>query len=50
MSACNETNLMHYLSSAYPVTIPLHVLDLLVAQMSRGNILYMQQMVHVCFS
>jgi hypothetical protein len=29
--ACNETNLMHYLSSVYSVTIPLHVLGLLVA-------------------
>jgi hypothetical protein len=28
---CNETNLMHYLSSVYWVTIPLHVLDLLLA-------------------
>jgi hypothetical protein len=30
-SACNETNLMHYLSSFYSVTIPLHVSSLLVA-------------------
>jgi hypothetical protein len=29
--AFNETNLMHYLSSVYSVTIPLHVLGLLVA-------------------
>jgi hypothetical protein len=29
--ACNETNLMHYLSSVYSVTIPLHVSGLLVA-------------------
>jgi hypothetical protein len=29
--ARNETNLMHYLSSVYSVTIPLHVLGLLVA-------------------
>jgi hypothetical protein len=28
--ACNETNLMHYLSSVYSVTIPLHVSGLLV--------------------
>jgi hypothetical protein len=28
---CNETNLMHYLSSVYSVTMPLHVLGLLVA-------------------
>jgi hypothetical protein len=28
---CNETNLMHYLSSVYPIIIPLHVLGLLVA-------------------
>jgi hypothetical protein len=31
LCACNETNLMHYLSSAYSVTIPLHVSGLLVA-------------------
>jgi hypothetical protein len=29
--ACNKTNLMHYLSSVYWVTIPLHVSGLLVA-------------------
>jgi hypothetical protein len=29
--ACNETNLMHYLSSVYSVTTPLHVSGLLVA-------------------
>jgi hypothetical protein len=29
--ACNETNLMHYLSSVYSITIPLHVSGLLVA-------------------
>jgi hypothetical protein len=29
--ACNETNLMHYLSSDYSVTMPLHVSGLLVA-------------------
>jgi hypothetical protein len=29
--ACNETNLMHYLSSVYSVTIPVHVSGLLVA-------------------
>jgi hypothetical protein len=29
--ACNETNLMHYLSSVYWVTSPLHVSGLLVA-------------------
>jgi hypothetical protein len=29
--AHNETNFMHYLSSVYSVTIPLHVLGLLVA-------------------
>jgi hypothetical protein len=28
---CNETNLMHYLSSVYCVTIPVHVSGLLVA-------------------
>jgi hypothetical protein len=31
VSACNETNLMRYLSSVYSVTIPLHVSGLLVA-------------------
>jgi hypothetical protein len=31
MYARNETNLMHYLSSVYSVTIPLHVSSLLVA-------------------
>jgi hypothetical protein len=29
--ACNEINLMHYLSSVYWITIPLHVSGLLVA-------------------
>jgi hypothetical protein len=29
--ACNETNLMHYISSVYSVTIPLRVSGLLVA-------------------
>jgi hypothetical protein len=29
--ACNETNLMHYASPIYSVTIPLHVSGLLVA-------------------
>jgi hypothetical protein len=29
--SCNETNLMHFLSAVYSVTIPLHVLGLLVA-------------------
>jgi hypothetical protein len=29
--ACNETSLMHYLSSVYSVTISLHVSGLLVA-------------------
>jgi hypothetical protein len=29
--ACNETNLKHYLSSVYSVTIPVHVSGLLVA-------------------
>jgi hypothetical protein len=31
MYACNETNFMHYVSSVYSVTIPVHVLGLLVA-------------------
>jgi hypothetical protein len=31
MYVCNETDLMHYLSSVYSVTIPLHVSGLLVA-------------------
>jgi hypothetical protein len=30
LHACNETNLKHYLSSVYSVTIPLHVAGLLV--------------------
>jgi hypothetical protein len=30
MHACNETNFLHYLSSFYSVTIPLHASDLLV--------------------
>jgi hypothetical protein len=29
--ACKETNLMHYLSSVYSVTIPVHVKGLIVA-------------------
>jgi hypothetical protein len=29
--ACNETNLMHYLSSVYSVTTPLNVSGLLIA-------------------
>jgi hypothetical protein len=29
--SCNETNLMHYLSSVYSVTVPVHVSGLLVA-------------------
>jgi hypothetical protein len=29
--ACNEANLMHYLSSVYSITVPLHVSGLLVA-------------------
>jgi hypothetical protein len=32
--ACNETYLMHYVSSVYSVTIPLHVPGLLVAHAS----------------
>jgi hypothetical protein len=30
-NVCSETNMMHYLSSVYSVTIPLHVSGLLVA-------------------
>jgi hypothetical protein len=30
MYACNETNLMQYVSSVYSVTVPLRVLGLLV--------------------
>jgi hypothetical protein len=30
-NACNENNLLHYLSSVYSFTIPLHVSGLLVA-------------------
>jgi hypothetical protein len=29
--ACNKTNLMHYLSSVYSVTMPVHVLGMLFA-------------------
>jgi hypothetical protein len=36
--ACNETNLMHYLSSVYSVTIPLHVSGLLVAHHQEATI------------
>jgi hypothetical protein len=48
-NACNETNLMHYVSSVYSVTIPLHVSGLLVAhhlEVTMYNV-YMQQMVCV---
>jgi hypothetical protein len=31
MNVCNETNLMHYLSSFYSITLPLPVSGLLVA-------------------
>jgi hypothetical protein len=30
-NACNEANVMHYLSTVYSVTIPLHVSGLLAA-------------------
>jgi hypothetical protein len=30
-TACNETNLMHHISSVYSITISLHVMGLLVA-------------------
>jgi hypothetical protein len=36
---CNETNLMHYLSSVYSVTIPLHVSGLLLAH-NQGVTMY----------
>jgi hypothetical protein len=32
--ACNETNLMHYVSLVYPYTLRLHVMGLLVAQVT----------------
>jgi hypothetical protein len=44
--ACNKTKLMHYLSSVYSVTIPLHVSDLPVARHQEVTI-YMQQIVRV---
>jgi hypothetical protein len=40
---CNETNLMHYISSVYSVTTPLHVLGSSLG----GNNVYMQQLVRV---
>jgi hypothetical protein len=40
---CNETNLMHYLSSVYSVTIPLHVLGLLVAH-------HQEVAMYICYS
>jgi hypothetical protein len=39
--ACNETNLMHNLSSVYSVTIPLHVSGLLVAH-------HQEVKMHIC--
>jgi hypothetical protein len=36
--ACNENYLMHYLSSLYLVTTPLHVLGLVVCGMVRGDL------------
>jgi hypothetical protein len=32
-SACNETSLMQYSFSVYPITIPVHVSGLLVAHL-----------------
>jgi hypothetical protein len=46
--ACNEANLMHYLSSVYWVTVPVHVSGLLVAHYQEVT---MRRMVHVvCLS
>jgi hypothetical protein len=39
--ACNETNLMYYLSSVYSVTIPLHVSGLLVVH-------HQEVTMHIC--
>jgi hypothetical protein len=45
--ACNETNLMHYLSSVYSVTIPLHVSGLLVAHHQEVTIyIYIHRVIH----
>jgi hypothetical protein len=45
---CNETKLMHYLSSVYSVTITLHVSGLLVAHHQEATqCIYMQQMICV---
>jgi hypothetical protein len=54
--ACNETNLMHYLSSVYWVTTPLHVSGLLVAHhqevamyiCDNWYVLYVLRWVHTC--
>jgi hypothetical protein len=45
--ACNETKLMHCLSSVYSFTILLHVSGLASCQSSGGNNVYMQQLVRV---
>jgi hypothetical protein len=39
--ACNETNLMHYLSSFYSVTTPLHVSGLLVTH-------HLEMIIYIC--
>jgi hypothetical protein len=45
--ACNETSLMHYLSSVYSVTILVHVFGLASCPSSGGNNVYMWQLVRV---
>jgi hypothetical protein len=40
---CNETNPMHYLSSVYSVTVPLHVSGLLVAH-------HQELTMYICYS
>jgi hypothetical protein len=39
MYVCNETNSMHYVSSVYSVTIPLHVSGLLAARLTTPHML-----------
>jgi hypothetical protein len=45
--ACNETNLMHYLSSVYSVTILLHVSGTASCPSSGSNNVYMWQLLRV---
>jgi hypothetical protein len=47
LAAHNYTNLMHYLSSVHSITIPLHVLGLLVAHHQEVTMYICKQMVRV---